>query len=237
MMHLHRPRRGTRRSPRLAPRVRQLRTLGLLRLSVVTGVGVALLVAVAASLFAGHRPGGWQAHASAVVLPQTKSSADAANYYETLSNGQLVSTVAQLVDRPRYLRTAAHDLGLSAEPGAGVTVSAAAVPETAVVTVTAEAPTSRAAEQIADRVLAQATPDVDALVPPYRLKPVSSAAGTATERGLSASAFAVIAALVALVGGAAAQQLVYQLGLARRRGAAATRIAADRDQRRSLRTV
>lgn len=171
---------------------------GGVRLDPVVGVLVALVLLGAGFLLAGRQTTQYQASSSVVVLPdQTLAPEVVAGYYDTLSQGQVVGTFAEV------LRVRAVP---SAPPGSDVTVEA--VPDTAVIRITATAPTAGAAEAAADAVIESTSGSsyVNEFYSPYRLAQSSGAAGTAEQLGVSRGVLLAVAGLVALVLGVVAQQ-------------------------------
>jgi len=186
--------------------------------------GAAALVAVllAGGAFLATRSGEWTAETTAMVVPdQGLDPAAGAGYYETLSRGHVVATVAEILRLGQFRDEAAAGLGVTPEQRDSVTVEVAVVPNTAIITIAATAPDARLAERMADGVLARATA-YEGLPEPFELTPVSGAAGTARRPAVATWQFAAVLLLIALVAAVAAQQAAYHLAAAagaRRAGA------------------
>jgi hypothetical protein len=184
-------------------------------LSIVAGLLTAVAVLVLGALFASSRPAQWTAESQYLMGPPTNADrARIAAYYETLSRGQVVSTAAEITGELRFQVAAATDLGLPTRDD--VSVRAAVVPGTALVSVTATGRNRDQVEKMPDAVIEQASPTINTLLSPYRVNPLGSAAGTARQTGLSQGQFVAVLALVAVVAGAAVQQVVQHLSAARR---------------------
>ena len=183
--------------------------------SIVAGAVVGGLVLLVGSVLVLTRSSAWTGEASAVVLPAPQDDAQAlAGYYDTLSQGQVVATMAQMTGLERFTTAAGDALRLSRAEREEISVHVKVIPDTAVVTVRTEAPSARLAERMSDSVLDQTRRFVDGLGQPYRLELVSSARGTAEGSGAGTARSLGVIALVALVTGLAAQQAVQQLGAA-----------------------
>jgi hypothetical protein len=195
--------------------------------SVAWGAVALVVVLLAGGTFLATRRGEWTAETTAMVVPdQALDPAAGAGYYETLSRGHVVATVAEILRLGHFRDEAATGLGITPEQRDSVTVEVAVVPNTAIITIAATAPDARLAEQMADAVLARATA-YEGLPEPYELTPVSGAAGTARQAAVATWRFAAVLLLIALVAGVAAQQAAYHLAAAANAGGTAARPARN----------
>jgi hypothetical protein len=175
----------------------------------------------------------WSATSADIVLPSSKLDATtSAGYYEALSRGQIVATVAEILRQRDFQATAADRLNLSPAQRRDLGVKIQAVPETALIKIAVTSPERRVAGRMADAVLAEAnryfgsgwnhelapTPSQAAsrpadggLLSPYTVTPVSSGLGNEHRVGISTMQLGVVALLVALVAGFLAQQASQQL--------------------------
>ncbi len=166
---------------------------GRRRAAVLTGLVVALLVLAGGLLFYADRPAEYEASSTLVVLPNDEL-VEAASYYDTLSQGQIVTTFAEILD---LQATAAGD-------GAQVTsVVVDVVPDTSLIRITGTATDAGSAETATDAVLAQSQVYFDQLTAPYRISVVQGAAGTAEQTGLAPGLLSGAVAAVALIAGLA----------------------------------
>jgi capsular polysaccharide biosynthesis protein len=161
----------------------------------------AVLVLLAGAAFALLSPAEYQATSTLVVLPA--GSAQTPEYYDTLSQGQVSQTFAQV------LQLGAAQTTKSA--GGAASASVVAVPDTALITVSATAGNKATAEDTADAVLGKSATYVEQLHSPYRVVVVRKAQGTATAAGVSRSQLAVVVPVVALVCAVAVLQAVRSL--------------------------
>lgn len=180
---------------------------------VATGMLAAILVAtLGAALLLGTAKK-WAGQTTVVVLPDKSISVGAsASYWDTLSRGQITSTVAQILALPRFKDLAGTQLHLDAARLAAVKLSTQQVTGTALVTVTAEGPNGRDAASVSDAVVAQAESTVNALIRPYSVTVVSNAGGhAAPSTATSRSKYLVILGVVAVALGFGVQQAVAQV--------------------------
>ncbi len=180
---------------------------------VLAGIVVFLLVAVVGALYVvGQRPT-YSASASFALFPRPLDNPAQAGYYETLSRGQIVSTIAQLVkaDQPT-------------PPPRVSPLVVSVVDQTSIVQIDVTAPTAMQAEQAADAGLMHAVALVQSLKLPYAATVANTAAGHAQSGGTSKTKLGAIVALVAITLGLAVQQSF--LGLRRR--SASRRTAGSR---------
>lgn len=204
------------------------------RTSIAVGALVFAIALAGGLTVAAARGKKWSATSADIVLPSSKlDSVTSAGYYESLSRGQVVATVAEIL-RLRSLKTSAGDrLQLSPSQRRNLAVNIQAVPETALVRIAVTSSDRHVAGRMADAMLAEANVYFDSgwsddvsptlrqtsraggerLLSPYTLTPVSSGLGNEERVGISTVQFLIVALLVAIVAGFAAQQATQQLGL------------------------
>jgi hypothetical protein len=160
-----------------------------------------LSVAAAAATFIGvssvvtKQTGYWLAEATAAVLPANSDPTYDAIYYETLSNGQLVLTLAEVV------RSAPAE-------AIGATVDVRVVPETSILVIEAQSTTRESAELAVANKLVAGTSSISVLQIPYRLNVLANGTGTASFVQPSG-----LARLIVAGGAAAAVFLVLAAGV------------------------
>ena len=103
----------------------------------------------------------------ALVPPPDLSTAEASSFWEVLTRGQISRTAAILYSDSRWLSSAANAAKI---PRGELLVTAAALPETSMLTVTAQANSAAAAQAALNDVLTTATPEVSSLAAPYFVK-------------------------------------------------------------------
>jgi len=190
---------------------------------ILSGILLAVLILGAGIFYALKQPVNYTAKASVVVLPaRGLDPGTAAGYYETLSRGQIVATLAEVLRLQRFEQSAALRLKLSPAQQAQTKVTVEVVPTTAMVNISVRGSTAGGSEALADVILADAIPYLSQLSAPYTVSVVGSAANTAVRSGPSSTVLLEAAALIALISGIAAQQGIYHLSVAarRRRGSA-----------------
>lgn len=165
------------------------------RAAALTGLAVALLVLVGGWLLYVDRPAEYEASSTLVVLPSDQL-AEAASYYDTLSQGQIVTTFAGILDLQATQVGAAGD-----EQVRDVTVDV--VPDTSLIQITGTATDAASAEAATDAVLEQSRAYFDQLPFPYQVNVVQGAAGTAQSAGLAPGLLVGVVAAVALIAGIA----------------------------------
>lgn len=168
------------RSTRLRLAVSLLPALGVF--AFVVGIGVAVESA---------RPAQWTASSSFAVFPATLTPEAEASFYETLSRGQIISTIAQVVaSQPQELAPASS-------------VQVEVIPETSLVRLVATAPDAETAQRLADERLTTAVAAVEELGIPFSARAVDEAADTVQEiapaRAVNLSIAVIAAAVLALV--------------------------------------
>ena len=167
---------------------------------VLAGLLVALVIEAAGLAFVLSRPPEYRASATLVVLPDRSLDVDdAASYYDVLSRGQVVTTLAEIL-RVRGSR----------EGGAASVVDVAPVPDTAVIQLSATAPTRGAAEGRVNDALTSVAAYFTEVAAPFKVLVVSDAGGSAEVVGASrtlAAAVGLVALLCGLGVGAAVRSL------------------------------
>ena len=184
------------------------------------GLAVALLVWVVGWSFALAQPSRWSAEAELLLAPDvSQPGLETSSFYDTLSNGQLPATAAEILSQGRFLEEikTKHDIPDSEQ----VAVSVTQVPETAIVRATVTAKTPGVAVLVASDLSDLTVPVVDRLLAPYSLTSIGDPADTTTQISLGHAQWGLAIAAAALLLGLATQQLVLQLARARR-GAART---------------
>jgi capsular polysaccharide biosynthesis protein len=136
----------------------------------VIGAGLGYLLAPEA-----HR---YTASANVAVLPAANlTTEEASSFWDVLTRGQVGRTAAVLYDDPRWLPSAANAAKV---PESELTLTAAALPETTMVSVTVTARSPAAAESALNDVLTTATGEVTSLTAPYAVKVIWPPKGSAT---------------------------------------------------------
>jgi capsular polysaccharide biosynthesis protein len=106
----------------------------------------------------------------ALVPGPNLTTADASAYWEVLTQGQVSRTAAAIFADPRWGASAASVAGVAES---NLTLTAGAVPDTTMVSITADAPSAQAAQAAAADLLAKATPEVTAVSAPFQVRVVS----------------------------------------------------------------
>lgn len=190
----------------------QARLTTPMAVSVIAGVVVFVLLAAVGIALAQNSTTQWVARSSALVLPSKPvSSEQLPGYYETLSRGQMVTTLAELVRLGEFQTEVADDLDLSDSQREFVEVTVNVVANTAMLQVVATSEDPNLAVAMVDGVVGAATTYIGDLVLPYSLVPVSAGLNNLTETGLSSALVIGVFLLVALVAGIAVQQAILQL--------------------------
>ena len=146
------------------------------------GIAVAALVGAALGVVLGFvaapHSSRYTASADIALVPAADlTTVEASNFWEVLTRGQISRTAAVVYADPRWLPSAANAAKV---PQSELTLDAAALPETTVLTVTVTAHSSAAAEAALNGVLTTATPEVTSLVAPYVVKVMWPPKGSAT---------------------------------------------------------
>jgi capsular polysaccharide biosynthesis protein len=179
------------------------------------GLVVAVLVWVVGWSFALQQPARWSAEAELLLAPDVSDPGlETSSFYDTLSNGQLPATAAEILSQGRFLEEikTEYDIPDSEQ----VAISVTQVPETAIVRATVTAKTPAVAVLVASDLPDRTIPVVDKLLAPYSLTSVGDPEDTKTQISLARTQWAAAVAAAALLLGLAAQQLVLQLTRARR---------------------
>jgi len=180
--------------------------------SIIAGVVVFVILATVGVVLSQNVSKQWVARSSALVLPSKPvSSEQLPGYYETLSRGQMVTTLAELVRLGEFQTEVADQLGLSDSQRDFVAVTVNVVANTAMLQVVATSEDPKLAVAMVDGVVEASTGYIGDLVLPYSLVPVSAGLNNLTETGLSTDMVIGVFLLVALVGGIAVQQAIFQL--------------------------
>ncbi len=158
----------------------------------VLGAGLGALAAPTA-----HR---YEASVKVALLPPPNMSTDqSSTFWDVLTRGQITRTAAIVYGDSRGLQAAADAVGVSPSE---LTVSAAALPETTIVTVTVTAKSADAAEAAMNKVLDTASPEVAGVTAPYVAKVLSPRQGNAHQVPVpSRTQFAAAGALAGLLAG------------------------------------
>lgn len=102
-----------------------------------------------------------------MVPPPDLTTAEASSFWDVLTGGQVTRTAAIVYDDARWLPAAAKAAGV---PQSELTVTAAALPDTTVATVTVTAGSAAAAEAALNDVLTTASPEVASVTAPFLAK-------------------------------------------------------------------
>lgn len=169
----------------------------------------------------------YTATATLLVLPNARSSqtGDAASYYDTLSQGQIVQTFAQVLrakSSPAWVASGGG--GPTNRQIAATLVNVTAVPNTSVISITAQGSDPKIAERVVGAMAARSPHELNVLATPYRALTVDSGGGSAQKTGIDLPALLAAVVAVAVLAGVGAQQAVWLLGNASLR-------AARRDRR------
>jgi hypothetical protein len=113
----------------------------------------------------------YRATAQVALVPGTNlATADATAYWEVLTQGQVSRTAAAVFSDPRWFASAASVAGVAES---NLMLTAGAVPDTTMVSITADAPSAFAAQAAVSDLLAKATPEVTAVSAPFQVRVVS----------------------------------------------------------------
>jgi len=131
-------------------------------IGLVAGAVVGLLMPISTT---------YHATAQIAMIPGTNlTTADASGFWDVLTQGQIPRTAAAIYSDPRWVASAASAAGV--DP-AELSLTAGALPETTMVSITADAPTAHAAEAAVADLLAKAGPEVTAVLAPFQVRVVS----------------------------------------------------------------
>jgi capsular polysaccharide biosynthesis protein len=189
-------------------------------ISIVAGALVAVLILVAALLYAQSLDEEWTASATVLVLPGEPVNPDQVPaYYETLSRGQMVSTLAELVRLGDFQNETAERYALTPEQRDAYELQVTVVSGTAMMRVSATSVDPNLASAMADGVVDSATTYVGDLGLPYALIPISDAQDNLVETSPPTVLIVAVFGMVAVVLGIAYQQGIFRLArLSVRRG-------------------
>lgn len=185
-----------------------------LPLVVSIGAGIVVFALLMAAGFAFSRSvtPEWTARANVLVLPGQPVNPDQVPaYYETLSRGQMVRTLAELVRLGEFQTETGDRYDLTEAQRESVELSVIVVADTAMLQVFATSGDANLAVAMVDGVVDLSTQYVADLSLPYALVPVGEARNNVSEFGLSQSLVLVVFGLVALSLGVAYQQAIYRL--------------------------
>jgi hypothetical protein len=142
----------------------------------------------------------YRATAQVALVPGPNlTTADASAYWEVLTQGQVSRTAAAVFSDPRWGAGAASAAGVAES---SLTLTAGAVPDTTMVSITADAPSAHAAQAAVADLLAKATPEVTAVSAPFQVRVVSPPNG-ASAMTTSRTQLILAGALGGLIFGAA----------------------------------
>lgn len=135
-------------------------------IAILAVVGALLGVALGAVVATG--PSRYTASADVALLPAPNLTlVEASDFWEVLTSGQVTRTAAIVYGDPRWLTAAADAARVRRSD---VSLTAAALPETTILTVTVSAGSAEAADAALNNVLTTATPEVTSLVAPFFVK-------------------------------------------------------------------
>nr|ABP43978.1 conserved hypothetical protein [Mycolicibacterium gilvum PYR-GCK] len=135
-------------------------------IAILAVVGALLGAALGAVVSGGPSP--YSASADVALLPPPNlTSVEASDFWEVLTRGQVTRTAAIVYGDPRWLGAAADAARV---PRSDLSLTAVALPETTILTVTVTAGSAEAAEAALNNVLTTATPEVTSLAAPFFVK-------------------------------------------------------------------
>ena len=147
------------------------------RLVVIVLAVVGLSTGILGAYFFTGRSDQFTARATLAMLPTADIPIDdLSTYWEVLNRGQATRSAAVVLEDKRWLDAAAASAGV---PGSGLTLSAAAIPETTLVSVTMRADSPKNAEGALNSVLTDAIGSAAAVAGPFRLEVIDSPDGSA----------------------------------------------------------
>ncbi|OBA85699.1 hypothetical protein A5662_03885 [Mycobacteriaceae bacterium 1482268.1] len=144
-------------------------------------VAVLAVLGLAAGVFAAYaydnRQHHYVARATLAMLPGPEVPVvEAAGYWEVLNGGQPTRSAAIVIANKRWLDSAATAAGV---PKSALTVTAGAIPETTLITVSVQADSAQAAERALHSVLDNALEMASAVSGPFVLRLIESPDGSA----------------------------------------------------------
>ncbi|WNG86969.1 hypothetical protein C6A87_024765 [Mycobacterium sp. ITM-2016-00317] len=120
----------------------------------------------------------YTAQATLAMLPEDNIPLEqAAGFWEVLNRGQATASAAVVLEDNRWLYAAADAAGV---PVSGLSLSAGAMPNTTLITVTVEAGSAQVAEGVLESVLTDAVGTAAKVACPFRLETVVPPNGSAT---------------------------------------------------------
>ncbi|MCX2932692.1 hypothetical protein ORI20_20680 [Mycobacterium sp. CVI_P3] len=138
------------------------------RITIVVVAVIGAVLGAVLGVLAAPKPSRFVASANVAFLPGPDlTTVEASNFWEVLTRGQITRTAAIVYNDARWLTPAADAAKV---PIGELTLMAAAVPETTMLTVTVTANSAAAAEAALNSVLVTATPEVSSLAAPYFVK-------------------------------------------------------------------
>lgn len=122
----------------------------------------------------------FQAQTTVAMLPgPVVPSSEASNYWEVLNRGQATRSAAIVLEDDRWLRDASSAAGV---PPSELTLTAGAIPDTTLITITVEANSAKAAEAALQSVLTNALSEAAQVSGPFKLEVVAAPEGTARSK-------------------------------------------------------
>lgn len=157
---------------------------------------VGIIVGAIAAPFVTPHPTRYTASATVALLPAPNLSiSEASGFWEVLNGGQINRTAAIVYsDKARWLPAAASKAGVAESD---LSLSAGAVPESSLISVTMQGPTAAATETALQTVLDEANPQVVQVSTPFAIKTIGSTKGSAQViAGPSALQLVLLGALI-----------------------------------------
>ncbi|WP_396925644.1 hypothetical protein [Mycolicibacterium sp.] len=203
------------------------------RLTIAAFAVIGALLGAALGYVLAPHPHRYQAAARVALLPAPDLTiGEASPFWEVLSRGQISRTAAVLYNDPRWLPSAANAAKV---PQSELALTAAALPDTTIVTVTVDAGSAKAAEAALNDVLTKATPEVTQLSAPYAVKVLWPQEGSAVPVPVpGATQVAAAGALGGLLIGGGAGWLVLRARRQRRDTAPVSRVRSLNDDTRPI---
>ena len=138
------------------------------RVTIAAFAVIGALLGTALGFLLAPHPHRYQATARVALLPAPDLTiGEASPFWEVLTRGQISRTAAVLYNDQRWMPSAANAAKV---PQSELSLTAAALPDTTILTVTIEAGSAAAAEAALNDVLTKATPEVTQMTAPYAVK-------------------------------------------------------------------
>ncbi len=154
-------------------KARSVRTWLIVTLCAMLG----MIMGIAAAHALTSREARYTAEATLAMLPEENIPLEqAAGFWEVLNRGQATASAAVVLQDNRWLYAAADKVGV---PVSAVSLSAGAMPNTTLITVTVEAGSAQDAEAVLDSVLTDAEGTAAKVAGPFRLETVVPPNGSA----------------------------------------------------------